>query len=356
MRKVAGVVGTGNWGTTVAQLLAQAGSSVVLWGRNREVVDEINKRHTNVKFTKHLNISTAVRATIDLREVVTQADLIFIAVPSKAFREIAFALGQFVQGDQILISCTKGIETNSCKLMTEILLEETCCKKVGALSGPNIAHEIIERDPSGAVIASHYQEVIERVIQSLQQPLFKLYGNRDVKGVEIGGALKNIIAIASGVATGLGFENNSKAFLITRGILEVSRYGAFWGANPETFLGLSGIGDLVATCYSAHSRNNTFGRMIAMGKKMNEILKDIHMVVEGVYTTEAVYGLSQKFNIFMPISAGVYRLIFEGAGIEEVIKDLMAVRTRYEGEEDRTRLSDIQHMLINKYPIPEYFL
>lgn len=356
MKKTALVLGTGNWGTTVAHLLAQAGTSTVLWGRNKEIVHEINQRHTNAKSAKNLKISPAVRATTELGEAANTAELIFIAVPSKVFREVSCQLGNFVRGDQLLISCTKGIETKSCKLMTEILMDETCCKKVGALSGPNIAAEIIHGDPSGAVIASSYQEVIEKVMMALQQPLFKVYGNKDVKGVEIGGALKNIVAIASGMAAGLGFENNSRAFLITRGILEISRYGAFFGAHPETFLGLSGIGDLIATCYSAHSRNNTFGRLIASGKKMEEVLKEIQMVVEGIYATEAVYELSQKFNIFMPITTGVHRLIFEGAGIQDVIRDLMTVRTKYEGEEDHRRLSDIQHMLINKYPIPEYSL
>ena len=177
--------------------------------------------------------------------------------------------------------------------------------------------------------------MIDRVRDVLGQPLFKVYGNRDVKGVEIGGALKNIIAIASGIATGLKFQNNAKSFLMTRGIAEISRFGAFCGASPETFMGLSGIGDLIATCISAHSRNNTLGRNIALGKSLNAAIHEIQTVVEGVSTTKAVYEFSQKFHILMPITACVYKILFESASTEDALKELMTVRVKYEGEEDR---------------------
>ncbi|HBQ21055.1 MAG: hypothetical protein A2Z91_09400 [Deltaproteobacteria bacterium GWA2_38_16] len=356
MKKTIGVLGSGNWGTTLANLIAQRGQSVLLWSRNPSTVQEINHSKTNQKYTPGLKILDSIHATSSMKEVAESCELIFVVVPSKVFREVSQELGTYVSGDQILVSGTKGIENKTFRMMCDILKEETCCKKVGALSGPNIATEIIQGDPSGSVIASHYNEVIERVMGALQQPLFKMYGNKDVKGVEIGGALKNIIAIASGIATGLHLGNNSKAFLISRGIVEISRYGKFFGADPKTFFGLSGIGDLMATCYSEHSRNNTFGRKLASGQTMDDILKASNMVIEGIYTVQAVQALAQKFNIFMPISAGIYRVLYENANLKEVIRDLMSVRVTYESEDFKEDVSHITHMLVNKYPIPEHFL
>ncbi len=327
-----GVIGAGNWGTTVASLIATAGFQVLLWARNSSLVQEINEQRTNKKYTPHLKLLPSIHATGEIKEVSDHCEVIFVIVPSHSFREVSHALGNYVGGDQILVSGTKGIENQTFRLMTEILKEETCCKKVGALSGPNIADEILRGQPSGAVIASEYNEVIDKVIEVLLQPLFKVYASKDVVGVETGGALKNIIAIASGIATGLGLETNSKAFLVTRGLVEVSRYGSFFGAQPQTFLGLSGMGDIVTTCFSMHSRNNTFGRMLAAGKKKEDILKEIKMVVEGVYTTESAYTIAHRFNIRMPITDGLYKILFENGNVNEVLKELMAVRMKFEDD------------------------
>ena len=356
MAKGIGVIGSGNWGTTLAHLIGQAGHPVMIWSRNPETVQEINHQKTNHTYTPGLKISDSVSATTVLRDIAIHCELIFIVVPSKSFREVAHQLGECVGGDQILVSGTKGIENKTFRTMSEILKEETCCKKVGALSGPNIATEIIQGDPSGCVIASSYQEVIDKVIEVIQQSQFKIYGNKDIKGVEIGGALKNIIAIACGMATGLNSGNNAKAFLMTRGLVEMARYGKFLGANPETFYGLSGIGDLIATCYSQHSRNQTFGRELAKGKTMDEILQNIHMVVEGVTTVQAAYMVAQKFNIFMPITEGIHKILFEHARVPDVIRELMAVRIKFEDERQKDDFSNIKHMLVDKYPIPEYLL
>lgn len=356
MVKGIGVVGSGNWGTTLAHLIGQAGHPVIVWSRNPNIVQEINHQRTNQAYTPGLKISDQVLATPTLKDVAARCELIFVVLPSKSFREVVSQLGDNVGGDQILVSGTKGIENKTFRTMSEILKEETCCKKVGALSGPNIATEIIQGDPSGCVIASSYQEVIDKVIDVIQQPLFKIYGNKDIKGVEIGGALKNIIAIACGMATGLNRGNNAKAFLMTRGLVEMARYGRFLGANPDTFYGLSGIGDLIATCYSQHSRNQTFGRELAKGKVMSEILDNIHMVVEGVYTVQAAYTVAKKFNIFMPITEGIYKILFEQARVQDVIRDLMAVRIKFEDERHKDDFSNIKHMLVHKYPIPEYLL
>src|SRR3989338_1814612 len=356
MVKGIGGIGSGNWGTTLAHLIGQAGQPVMIWSRNPQVAQEMNQHKTNHAYTPGLKISDRVSATTVLRDVATHCELIFIVVPSKSFREVANQLGNSVGGDQILVSGTKGIEDKTFRTMSDILKEETCCKKVGALSGPNIATEIIQGDPSGCVIASSYQEVIDKVIEVIGQPLFKIYGNTDIKGVEMGGALKNIIAIACGMATGLNRGNNAKAFLMTRGLVEIARYGRFLGAQPETFYGLSGIGDLIATCYSQHSRNQTFGRELAQGRSMEEILHTIHMVVEGVYTVQAVYAVAKKFNIFMPITEGIYNILFEQARVQDVIKELMTVRIKFEDERQKDDFSAVKHMLVDKYPIPEYLL
>jgi glycerol-3-phosphate dehydrogenase (NAD(P)+) len=349
-----GVLGCGNWGTTVAHLLSEVDNDVLLWGRNEATINEINKKRTNERYTKGLKLSSKILATTSLKEVADECGLIYVVIPSKVFRKVAYELGNYVGGDQTLVSCTKGIEVESFKLMSEVLKEETCCKKVGALSGPNIANEIIAGQPAGAVIASSYSEVIDQVIKTLKQPLFKVYANKDIKGVEIAGALKNIIAIAAGIATGLGLESNAKSFLVTRGVLEISRYGSFFGTERETYLGLAGMGDMVATCFSPHSRNNTFGRHLAAGKTKEDILKEIGMVVEGVNTTKSVYNVAKKFDIRMPITEGLYKILFEGAEVKEVIEDLMAVRMKYEDEGYKEGYLKTTHMLVNKYPTPEY--
>ena len=349
-----GVLGTGNWGTTVAHLLAEGKRDVLLWGRSQNQVDEINKNRTNKKYTKDLKISPRVLATTSLQEVATQCKTIFVIIPSQVFRSVAHDLGEWAGGDQILVSGTKGIENTTYRFMTDILREETCCRKIGVLSGPNIADEINRNHPSGAVIASHYDEVIDVVMELFKLPSFKVYGHKDVRGVEIGGALKNIVAIAAGITTGLGFETNSKAFLVTRGLAEISRFGKFFGANPQTFLGLSGMGDIITTCFSMSSRNNTFGRLLSKGKTVSDIQREIGMVVEGVATTQAVYEISKKFMIRMPITEGLYKILYEKAGVELVLKDLMEVRMKFEDEGYKQELSEIQHMLVDKYPNPEY--
>ena len=355
-----GILGAGNWGTTLAMLVANTHAPVQIWCRNEAIQDEINTQHTNRRYVPGV-LPSAIHASTDLLQVVASSELLFVVLPTNVFRKIAFEVGKVLKGDQIVVSASKGMEVGrgnvpSSKTMSDVFQEETCCKKIGVLSGPNIALDILRGDPSGTVIASHYEEVIDQVISVLQQPKFKVYANRDLKGVEIAGALKNTIAIAAGIAHGLGLQQNAKAFLLTRGIAEMSRLGQFLGAQPETFYGMAGIGDLIATCFSENSRNNRFGRALAAGKKPKDIFDEIQMVVEGVHTTSAVYELSQKFNIFMPITQAMYRILYENALPQEEIKTLMQARIKYEGEERDLRYSDQTHALIHKYPIPEYLL
>ncbi|MBI4040297.1 MAG: NAD(P)-dependent glycerol-3-phosphate dehydrogenase [Deltaproteobacteria bacterium] len=356
MKLPVGVIGGGSWGTTLAALIAATEHPVKLWCRDSKVVQEINAQHTNQAYTGAYLLSGYIQATTEIKEVITTCDLIFMVIPSRSFRSIAFEVGKWIQGNQLLVSATKGLELPRVKTMSEVLKEETCCKKIGVLSGPNIATDILQGDPSGTVIASPYQEVIERVRDVLNQPRFKVYGNKDIRGTEMAGALKNIIAISCGIAEGMGLKNNAKSFLITRGMMEMSRYGCFFGGELQTFYGLSGMGDLIATCFSPHSRNQTLGRHIAQGQKVEDAVKKIQGVVEGMYSTQAVFHMAKKFHIFMPITESIYRILFEGATVENEIKYLMEVRIKFEEGSLRTSYADLTHTLIPKYPIPEYLL
>lgn len=331
--KKIGILGAGSWGTTLAYLISKNNHSVWLWSQNSKITQEINYNHTNQKYIHGLKLSKQVQATQDIQKVMKNCQLIFLALPSSVFREVIHESRSNITKQHLLISGTKGIENKTFYTMSDILREETSCSKIAVLSGPNIAADILRGDPTGAIAACDQEEVIDQVMDILGQPLFKLYASKDVKGVEMAGALKNIIAIAAGIADGLKFGNNSKGFLITRGMVEISRYGKFFGAQSHTFFGLAGIGDLITTCYSEDSRNHTLGKQLALGRKKEAILKSIGMTVEGIATAQAVYAVSQKKNIYMPITTGIYRLLFENADLQKVIQELMTVRSKYEDED-----------------------
>ncbi len=328
--QTATVLGGGSWGTALAHVLGCHGYDTMLWMRDDEVVREINEQHTNRTYHGDRHIHEKVRATSNLAQAAGHAEVILVVVPSKAVREVAFELGDHVTGDQILISATKGLEAARLTRMSEVLREETCVRKVGALSGPNLAAEVLAEQPSACVVASRFEEVIEKAERMLAGPRFRIYGNFDVVGVEIAGALKNIIAIAAGVSHGLGFGANTLAMLMTRGLAEISRFGEALGAEPMTFLGLAGVGDLIATCTSELSRNHTVGRRLAQGLKLADIQKEMHMVAEGVFTTQAAHQHARRLGVDMPICEGVYKALFEGAAIESVLQNLMARASRYE--------------------------
>lgn len=329
-RRVA-VLGSGSFGTTVAHVVAAAGrTDTVLWGRDQDVSREINEKHRNPKYFSDKPLADGLRATTDLEEAARGAPLIVVAVASSAFREVARKLGDFVTGDQVLLSATKGLEPRTHKRMSEILKEETCAKKVGALSGPNIAREILDGQPAATVVASRFREAIELGANLLHGPRFRVYGNDDVVGVELAGALKNVVAIASGVSTGLGLGDNTRSLLITRGLAEIQRLGVKLGADPHTFSGLAGIGDLFTTCSSPHSRNHRVGAGLAKGKKLDQILEELGEVAEGVNTTRVCRELSQEHGVVMPIAEGVYKLLFEDLPPKAVLEDLMTRAQRYE--------------------------
>ncbi|MBL8786403.1 MAG: NAD(P)-dependent glycerol-3-phosphate dehydrogenase [Deltaproteobacteria bacterium] len=337
------VLGGGSWGTALAHLMAVAGVKVQLWMRSDDRVAEINEQHTNSRYLKDKKIHERVVATSDLRSAASFAETIIVAIPSANFRAVAFELGEVVSGDQILLSATKGFEAENLTRMSQILREETCCRKIGAISGPNLADEVMDNHPTATVIASPMEEVIEKAGLLLAGPTLRVYGNHDLVGVEVMGALKNIIAIAAGVCAGMGYGQNSLAMLLTRGLTEISRFGEALGADKLTALGLAGLGDLVATCASPLSRNNTLGRKLASGMTLTQAQADSIKVAEGVNTTFAATKHASRLGVDMPITRAVHALLFEEMKPIDVLTRLMSRANRYEHTEvpiDAPRMVD----------------
>ena len=331
------VLGGGSCGTCLAHLASLAGDEeVVLWMRDGEAVREVNEKHTNARYLGDVKLSTRVRATTELKDAVRRSRLVIVCVPSSAFREVAGAAGEFVTGDQVLLSATKGLEPKTFVRMSQVLVEETCARKVGALSGPNLAKEMIAGQPSGTVVASRFTEAIVVGAKLLHSPVLRVYGNPDVKGVELAGALKNVIAIATGVAQGLGLGVNVRAMIITRGLAEIQRLGVKLGADPHTFSGLAGIGDLLATASSELSRNFRVGLGLAKGRRLDDILEELGDVAEGVNTTRVALELARSVDVPLPIIEGVGRLLFEGLTPAMILDDLMTRAARYEIDFDYT--------------------
>lgn len=328
--KTATVLGGGSWGTALAHVVASHGYKTIQWMRNEEIAKAINTTHRNPRYLKGFDLHEKIEATTDLSLAAGFAETIIVAIPSKALRKVAFRLGNHVSGDQILITATKGLEVETLTRMSQILREETCIRKIGALSGPNLAAEVMQGHPSATVVASRYEEVVNAAEHLLAGPRFRLYGSLDIVGVEMAGALKNVIAIAAGVSSGLGFGANTISLLLTRGLAEIRRMGVHLGAEPDTFQGLAGFGDLVATCTSPLSRNHTVGRRLAGGETLAEIRADMHMVAEGVNTTAAVCRHADRLGIDMPIAAGMHKVLFENEELEDVIHSLMTRMSVYE--------------------------
>ena len=325
-----GVVGGGRWGTPLAHLLALNGNDVLLWVRRKGQATEINKKHTNERYLPGHAIDPRVKATNRLEDIPHRCRAIVMAVPSSVLRDVAFRVGDHLRGDQILVSATKGLEDESFLRMTEILGAETCCKKIGALSGPNLARELMDGQPAATVVASRFAEVVETMDGLLSSSRMRVYGNRDVIGVELMGALKNILAIGTGVATGMGLGDNAKSFLLTRGLAEISRLGVAAGADPLTAVGLSGVGDMIATCTSPLSRNHQVGRRLGEGETLTEILDSMVMVAEGVHTARVAHAYAAKLGIEMPITRGVFQLLHEERAPQDVLEELMGRPSNYE--------------------------
>ncbi len=319
------VLGAGNWGTTLADLVASNGHPVRLWTRQASERDEINGRHTNEGAVPGLRLSDAVSATSDLGDAVHDAELVLIVVPSHAFREVACALGDVLEPDQVVVHATKGLERESNARMSEILVEETCAKQIGVLSGPNLAPEIARHKPAGTVVASHFPHVVDLARKALSCPRLMVFAGNDVLGVELAGALKNVVAIAAGAATQMDVGENAKSLLVTRGLAESTRLAVAMGAAPLTFAGLAGIGDLMVTCASPISRNHRVGAALARGESLDAALENLGMVAEGVYAAVAARALTRKHNVAAPLLDSVYRVLYEGLGCGEAVRELMAL-------------------------------
>lgn len=322
-RRIA-VIGAGSWGTTLASLLGDNGHDVHLWARENEVVDEINNQRKNSIYLKGVKISGNVKASSSLKEVVTGAEIIVSAVPAQFTREVAKKYSEFIGKDAVVVNVSKGIELGTFKTMSQVLKEELKNAKIAALSGPNHAEEVSRKIPAATVVASENSEVLLKLKETFQTDYFKVYPHDDIIGIEICGAVKNITAIATGVCDGLGLGDNAKGSIITLGLREMSLFGRHYGAKRRTFYGLAGVGDLVATCTSKHSRNRFVGEKIAEGKSLEEIKEEMHgMIAEGVKTVKAVYEFSKKHNIDMPLTHQAYKVIYESKHIKEAVKDLV---------------------------------
>lgn len=317
------IIGGGSFGTALANIAARNGYSVQFWMRNAEQVEDITQNRVNSRYMPNYRLNSRITATSDLVSAVTKANVIFIAVPSTSFRAVLQQMKPHLNPQQILISTTKGIEAESFKLMSQILQEETGSDLVGVLSGPNLAKEIAKRAITGSVVASQSAVVIEKIKNILSSDYFRVYANSDMYGVELGGALKNIYAIAAGLGAALRMGENTRSMLITRSLAEMSRFAVHMGANPLTFLGLAGVGDLVATCMSPLSRNYRVGFTLGRGLSLEEAIAELGEVAEGVNTLKLVKQKADEFNITMPIVTGLYEIVFNQGVVKKVVKRLM---------------------------------
>jgi glycerol-3-phosphate dehydrogenase (NAD(P)+) len=323
------VIGAGSWGTALAQLLAANGNDVVLWNRDPELLRAIQKDRQNKKYLPGVTLPTAVRVEENLAEVVAERDGLIIAVPSHAVRGVIAQMAA-VSENAVIISVAKGIENDTLLRVSEILMEKFDADKIAVLSGPSHAEEVSRGVPTLVVSASKNSATAKWVQEIFMSPRFRVYTHRDVIGVEIGGALKNIIAIAAGIMDGVGAGDNTKAALITRALAEITRLGAKLGAEALTFAGLSGMGDIIVTCMSKYSRNRYLGEQIGRGRKLDEILSEMVMVAEGVRTTSAAYQLARRHNVEVPIISEAYRVLFENKNPEQAVFDLMTRAAKFE--------------------------
>lgn len=325
------VIGGGSWGTTVASLVAR-NAPVTLWARNPDTVSEINERHTNETYLPGATLPASLRATNDIADAVCHADVIVMGVPSQNFRSVLETVREHIRAWVPVISLTKGLEKDSNLRMTQIINAVLPGHPAGVLTGPNLAREIMAGQAAASVIAMD-DPVIVRALQNVfKSGLFRVYTNEDVVGCELGGVLKNIIAIAVGMGDGLGAGDNTRAALITRGLAEVTRLGVAMGGQAPTFAGLAGMGDMIATCTSAQSRNRHVGMELAKGRTMDDIVGEMFMVAEGAKSAPAVMALAERHGVEMPIASDVYRVLTGETNARGVYRGLLRVSAGAESE------------------------
>lgn len=326
------VIGAGSWGTTVACLAAQR-HATVMWARRPELVERINEERRNEQYLPGAEIPYSLTVTGDLEAALTDAEVVVMGVPSHGYREVLSQAAAVVPIDAAILSLSKGIEQGTLKRMTEVTREEIPDHDpaiIGVLSGPNLAREVIAGQPAATVIAMADTDRSHTLQQVFMSPSFRVYTNTDVVGCEIAGALKNVMAIAAGMAKGLGFGDNTMATLVTRALAELTRLGVAMGGEPLTFAGLAGMGDLIATCVSSQSRNNRVGTELGKGRSLEDIISEMNMVAEGVKTTRAVLDLAEEYAIEMPIAHQVGRVLYEGARPRDAVLALMTREAKAE--------------------------
>jgi len=331
------VFGGGGWGTALAQLCARRGYSVRLWAREEEVVADINERHSNSVFLPGVALSDRVVATRSEPEALEGAEIVLLVVPSQFLRSVVVRIRYLLPAGVPIVSCSKGIEKGSLALMSEVLTDELPGKYhpwLAYLSGPSFAGEVAVGKPANVTLAGKSKEVLRRVQSALGGPSFRIYTSSDIVGVQVGGAVKNVIAIAVGACAGMGFGLSAQASLITRGLAEMTRLAVAKGANPLTLSGHAGIGDLVLTCTGALSRNRRVGFELGQGKPLDEILSSMKMVAEGVETAYSVWHLAKNLGVSMPISEQVAMVLYRGRSVQEAARELMERPLRGELDEE----------------------
>ncbi len=320
------VLGAGNWGTTIAQVVAANGHAVRLFTRDANERDEMRAQRRSKRSPAGLSLAPEVQVVSELREALADAELVFIAVPSQAFRGLCRALADELQPEQVILHGTKGLEIGSHKRMSEILIEETCARQIGVLSGPNIAAEIAQGKPAGTVVASPFPRAVELGRRALTCPRMMVFASSDVLGVELCGALKNVVAIAAGIADELAVGDNAKALLMTRGMAELMRLASALGAEPMTLTGLAGVGDLMVTCSSTFSRNHRIGAALARGETLEQASARLGMVAEGVYASLSARALARAHDLELPLFERVDRVLHEGLAPRAALEQLMSLR------------------------------
>ncbi len=317
------VVGAGSWGTTVANLVAK-NQPTILWSRRGELARQISTRHENIDYLPGVQLVAGLRCSSVLQDVVTNASIVMMAVPSNGFRDVATEVAKFVASDVPIVSLAKGLERETLKRMSQVTQDLMPSNPVAVLTGPNLAHEILAGQPAATVVACGDERVGKMIQKIISLPTLRVYTNPDVVGCEIAGVVKNVIAIAAGIVEGMGFGDNSKATLITRGLVEMSRLGVALGANPNTFIGLAGLGDVVATCASAKSRNTAVGARLGRGEMIESITESMSMVAEGVRSSLSVLQLAQRYKVEMPITQQVAAVCEGKTNAKDALVQLMA--------------------------------
>ncbi len=322
MKKIS-IIGGGSFGTAIAVLLSKNGLECSVWCHSKDTTNDININRENKKYLKGIIIPSNVKAYCDLQEALVDSEVVVLAVPSKAIRETSRKVAPLLKKNEIIVTVAKGIENHTLKRMSQIIEEEIKNHSIVVLSGPSHAEEVAREIPTTVTVASKNMEAAEKIQSIFSSNTFRVYTNSDLIGVEIGGAFKNIIALAAGISDGIGYGDNTKAALMTRGMSEIIRVGTKLSGKAETFYGLTGMGDLIVTCTSMHSRNRKAGILIGKGKTVDEAIKEVGMVVEGIEAVKAFYELKVKTDVEMPITAALYEVLFKGKDPKESVIELM---------------------------------